>query len=48
MNFDQFFKYLIDYGGYKQVLEGLRNTLIIAFGGLVIGIVIGSVVAIIK
>lgn len=43
-----FFKYLIDKGGYKNVLTGLQNTLIIAVCGLLIGIVIGSLVAVVK
>lgn len=43
-----FYKHLITYEGYKNVLTGFRNTLIIAFFGLIIGIVIGSVVAIVK
>ncbi|MBD5585551.1 MAG: amino acid ABC transporter permease [Clostridia bacterium] len=43
-----FFKHFIDYDGYKKVLEGLQNTLIIAFVGLIIGIVIGSLVATVK
>lgn len=43
-----FWKYFADYGGYKKILEGLGNTLIIAFVGLVIGIVLGSLVAVVK
>lgn len=43
-----FFKYFIDYENYKIVLTGLRNTLVIAFCGLIIGIVIGSIVAAFK
>lgn len=35
-------------GGYKYILEGFRNTIIITLGALVIGIVIGSLIAIIK
>ena len=36
-------------GGWKRVvLEGLRNTLLIAIIGLVIGIVIGTVIAIVR
>ncbi|MDE7158504.1 MAG: amino acid ABC transporter permease [Clostridiales bacterium] len=45
---EQFWKYFADYGGYKKILEGLGNTLIIAFVGLIIGIVIGSIIAIVK
>ncbi len=45
---DTFFKYLFDYGNYETVLIGLRNTLVIAVCGLLIGIVIGSFVAALK
>lgn len=45
---ETFFKYLFDYGNYKTVLLGLRNTLVIAVCGLLIGIVIGSFVAALK
>ncbi len=41
---DQVFK----HNGYKQILKGLRNTLIIAVCGLLIGLVLGSLVAGIK
>lgn len=43
-----FFRYFIEYENYKLVLTGLRNTLIIAIGGLLIGIVVGSLVAALK
>lgn len=43
-----FFRYFIEYENYKIVLIGLRNTLVIAICGLLIGIVIGSVVAAFK
>ena len=43
-----FFRYLIDYEYYQLVLQGLCNTLLIAVGGLLIGIVIGSIVAAVK
>jgi len=39
---------LINKNGYKVVLEGLRNTLIIALLGLIIGIIIGTFIAITK
>ena len=45
---DTFFKYLFDYGNYKTVLLGLKNTLVIAVCGLLIGIVIGSFIAALK
>ncbi len=43
-----FTKQFIDYGGYRTVLDGLQNTLIIAVCGLLIGIVIGTLLAITK
>ena len=38
----------VTYRGYESVLLGLRNTLIIALAGLAIGIVIGTLIAVIK
>lgn len=35
-------------GGYRYIVEGFRNTIIITLGALVIGVVIGSLIAIIK
>ncbi len=52
MNFEakinQFLENLIEYGGYTDVLEGLKNTAIIAVLGLVIGIVIGTLIATVR
>lgn len=42
---DAFYDQFIVKGGYNNVLEGLRNTIIIAILGLLIGIVIGTLVA---
>ena len=42
---ESFYEQFILYKGYVTVLTGLRNTLIIALAGLVIGIVIGTIVA---
>lgn len=42
---DIFVEQFIDRGGYKNVLLGLRNTLIIALCGLIIGIILGTIVA---
>ncbi len=42
---ESFYRNFITNDGYKTVLQGLENTLIIAIVGLVIGIIIGSVVA---
>ncbi len=51
-NFDQkvnaFLNIFIDQNGYIKVLEGLRNTVMIAVLGLAIGIVIGTVIAAIR
>lgn len=38
----------VTYRGYESVLLGLQNTLIIALAGLAIGIVIGTLIAVIK
>jgi len=45
---ENFIKVFIDYGGYKNVLLGLKNTLLIAILGLAIGIVLGTVIAAVK
>lgn len=48
-NFDRkvekFIEIFIDRGGYVKVLEGLQNTLLIAVMGLIIGILLGTVIA---
>ena len=47
--FDIFIDLFFVEGGWKRVvLEGLRNTLLIAIIGLVIGIVIGTLIAIVR
>lgn len=46
--FEVFWKFFIDNGGYNVVIEGLRNTLIIAILGLVIGIIIGTLIATVR
>ena len=43
-----FYKQFITYEGYKEVLNGLKATALIAVLGLFIGIVIGTVIAISK
>ncbi|MBP3377469.1 MAG: amino acid ABC transporter permease [Clostridia bacterium] len=43
-----FIEAFIDNGGYESVLNGLKNTLIIAVIGLVIGIVIGTLIATVR
>ena len=35
-------------GGYRYIIEGFRNTIIITLGALAIGVVIGSLIAIVK
>ena len=47
-NWDVFYKQFITYEGYKEVLNGLRATALIAVLGLFIGIVIGTLIAISK
>ena len=52
MNFmfkvEKFLDILINKGGYKEVVTGLQNTMIIAVMGLLIGIVIGTLIATIR
>ena len=43
--FDKFIEVFIEYNGYVKVLEGLKNTVIIAALGLIIGIIIGTLIA---
>lgn len=43
-----FYRQFITYGGYKTVLNGLLTTVEIAVFGLLIGIVIGTLIAIVK
>ncbi|MDE5990338.1 MAG: amino acid ABC transporter permease [Clostridia bacterium] len=43
-----FVEQLITYGGWKKVVEGLGNTLLIAVVGLAIGIFIGTLLAVTK
>ncbi|MBE6542543.1 MAG: amino acid ABC transporter permease [Ruminococcaceae bacterium] len=45
---DTFLETLIDKGAYVSVINGLRNTLIIAVIGLVIGILIGTLIATVR
>ncbi len=45
---DRFIEVFINQGAYKRVLEGLENTLTIAILGLLIGIVIGTIIASIR
>ena len=45
---NQFIEIFINQKGYEMVLEGLRNTLLIAVLGLAIGIVIGILIATVR
>lgn len=45
---DKFIEILIDAKGYIKVLTGLENTLKIAVAGLIIGIVIGTLIATVR
>lgn len=44
----KFLEILIERGGYKEVLIGLQNTVVIAVMGLLIGIVIGTLIATVR
>ncbi|MBR2930387.1 MAG: amino acid ABC transporter permease [Clostridia bacterium] len=46
--FDIFYRNFIVNEGYTEVLKGLGNTAIIAILGLIIGIVIGTLIAVVK
>ncbi len=45
---ENFLNIFIHQNGYTRVLEGLRNTLIIAVVGLIIGILIGTIIATVR
>ena len=45
---DEFIRQLITNDGYKDVLQGLLYTIEIAVGGLLIGIVIGTLIGIVR
>lgn len=45
---ERFIEVFINANGYVKVVEGLKNTLIIAILGLLIGIVIGTVIATVR
>ncbi len=44
----KFLEQFIDKGAYVNVLEGLRNTMIIAVAGLIMGIFIGTAIAVVR
>ncbi len=45
---ERFLTYFIEYKGYVRVLEGLKNTLIISISGLLIGTLIGILIAAVR
>ncbi len=45
---ERFIEIFIDQNGYVRVIEGLQNTLLIAVCGLIIGIVIGTLIATVR
>ncbi|MDD6572968.1 MAG: amino acid ABC transporter permease [Thermoflexaceae bacterium] len=45
---ERFIEIFINQNGYVKVLEGLKNTLLIAILGLVIGILIGTIIATVR
>lgn len=48
LKIERFIEVFVDQGGYKTVLEGLSNTLKIAVIGLIIGIFIGTLIAVVR
>lgn len=46
--FEVFWDFFINKNGYSTVLLGLKNTLIIAVSGLIIGIIIGTIIAAVR
>lgn len=46
--FEKLYETFIETGFYKTMLEGFKNTIVITLGALAIGIVIGTVIAVIK
>lgn len=47
-SWDLFYKQFVTYDGYKTVLKGLGTTVEIAVFGLIIGIFVGTLIAIVK
>ncbi|MBO7341449.1 MAG: amino acid ABC transporter permease [Clostridia bacterium] len=46
--FDKLYKTFIEDNRYEWLLDGLKNTLIITLGALVIGVAIGAIIAMVK
>lgn len=45
---DEFVKQVVTLGGYKTIIEGLTNTIVIALGGFIIGLIVGTIIAIVQ
>lgn len=45
---DKLYETFVVGGGYMTIIEGFEKTLIITFGALIIGVIIGTIVAMIK
>lgn len=45
---DKFIEIFLDQNGYVRVVQGLQNTILIAICGLILGIVIGTLIATIR
>lgn len=45
---DKFIEIFLEQNGYVKVIEGLQNTLFIAVSGLIIGILIGTLIATVR
>lgn len=48
LKINTFIENFITYNGYVKVIEGLKNTLLIAVSGLIIGILIGTLIATVR
>lgn len=46
--FEKLYETFIETGNYRYIIEGFRNTIIITLGALLIGVVIGSLIAVTK
>ena len=48
LKIEAFKQIFFEQNGYQKVIEGLQNTLIIAIAGLLIGIIIGILIATVR
>ncbi|HPZ00333.1 MAG TPA: amino acid ABC transporter permease [Clostridiales bacterium] len=48
LKWDTFVRSFVEKGAYEQVLGGLKNTALIALGGLLIGLLIGILIAVVR